>query len=82
MTHSLEMGYPIQFLSKSLSTLFLFSISGPVATELGQRFGYRRTVILAGALLGIGFIGAAFATHIAHVYVCYAIAGTDHTQGV
>ncbi|XP_035670345.1 monocarboxylate transporter 12-like [Branchiostoma floridae] len=44
-------------------------LSGPIASSLGGRFGFRPVIMAGGVLAAAGFCLSWFATHISHLYI-------------
>ncbi|XP_046669324.1 monocarboxylate transporter 13 isoform X1 [Homalodisca vitripennis] len=68
-------------------TYFLYCSLGPLASYLSTKYGYRIVTLLGGVFAASGVIASVFATHIAHLYICYGIllgtgAGLCYPPGV
>lgn len=53
--------------------IFLYGMIGPFAAALYQRFGLRRTMIAAMALVSVGYGLSIFATHFSHFLILWGL---------
>ena len=55
--------------------MFLFYFSGPLAGAIGERIGYRNTVMTFALLSAIGLVAGSITRHLYILAICIMISG-------